>query len=81
MDGLEGLLTNTYMEAILMHMRTTLILRDDLMARAAHLAGLTEKTALVHAGLQALIEKKSRERLAALGGSETGMTAPRRRRA
>ncbi|MBI5202678.1 MAG: type II toxin-antitoxin system VapB family antitoxin, partial [Elusimicrobia bacterium] len=36
-------------------MRTTLILRDDLMARAAMLAGLTEKTALVHAGLEALI--------------------------
>ena len=52
-----------------MHMRTTLILRDELMARAAKLAGLTEKTALVHAGLEALIEKKSRERLAALGGT------------
>jgi len=51
------------------------------MARAAKLAGLTEKTALVHAGLEALIEKKSRERLAALGGSEPGLKAPRRRRA
>ena len=64
-----------------MHMRTTLIIRDDLMARAAKLAGLTEKTALVHAGLEALIEKKSRERLAALGGSEPGLRTPRRRRA
>lgn len=63
-----------------MHMRTTLIIRDDLMARAAKLAGLTEKTALVHAGLEALIEKKSRERLAALGGSEPDLKAPPRRR-
>lgn len=73
-------LTNAYMRDILMHMRTTLIIRDDLLARAAKLAGLTEKTALVHAGLEALIEKKSRERLAALGGSEPGLGAPRRRR-
>lgn len=64
-----------------MHMRTTLIIRDDLMARAAKMAGMTEKTALVHAGLEALIEKKSRERLAALGGSDPGLRAPRRRRA
>jgi hypothetical protein len=34
-----------------MHMRTTLIIRDDLLKRAAELAGITEKTALVHAGL------------------------------
>ena len=63
-----------------MHMRTTLILRDDLMAQAARLAGMTEKTALVHAGLEALIEKKSRERLAALGGSQPHLKAPPRRR-
>lgn len=63
-----------------MHMRTTLIIRDDLMARAVKLTGVTEKTALVHAGLEALIEKKSRERLAALGGSAPELKAPRRRR-
>ena len=63
-----------------MHMRTTLILRDDLMAQAARLAGMTEKTALVHAGLEALIEKKSRERLASLGGSQPHLKAPPRRR-
>ena len=68
-------------ETILIHMRTTLILRDDLMARAAKLAGLTEKTALIHAGLEALIEKKARERLAALGGSEPEPKASRRQRA
>ena len=61
-------------------MRTTLILRDDILKRAAELAGITEKTALVHAGLQALIEKKVRERLIALGGSEPHFRAGRRRR-
>jgi Arc/MetJ family transcription regulator len=63
-----------------MYMRTTLILRDDLMAKAARLAGMTEKTALVHAGLEALVEKLSRRRLAALGGTERGLKAPPRRR-
>ena len=43
-----------------MHMRTTLILRDDLMARAAKLMGMKEKTALVHAGLEALIDLSRR---------------------
>ena len=63
-----------------MHMRTTLILRDDIMKRASGLAGITEKTALVHAGLEALIEKKAGERLAALGGSEPRLRRMRRRR-
>ena len=61
-------------------MRTTIILRDDLLKRASRLAGIKEKTALVHAGLEALIERESRERLAALGGSEPRLEAPRRRR-
>lgn len=68
------------MWGILMHMRTTLILRDELLAKAAELTGIQEKTALVHAGLEALIEKKVRERLAALGGTQPGARAPRRRR-
>lgn len=63
-----------------MHMRTTLILKDDLMALAAKLTGIKEKTALVHAGLEALVEKKARERLIALGGSAPGLRAPPRRR-
>lgn len=63
-----------------MHMRTTLILKDDLMAEAARLTGLKEKTAIVHAGLEALIQQKARERLIALGGSAPGLRAPRRRR-
>lgn len=61
-------------------MRTTIILRDDILKRAAELAGTHEKTALVHAGLEALIEKKARERLAALGGSQPRFHVGRRRR-
>jgi Arc/MetJ family transcription regulator len=61
-------------------MRTTLILRDELIKQAAELTGIREKTALVHAGLEALIAREAARRLAALGGSEPGTRAPRRRR-
>jgi Arc/MetJ family transcription regulator len=61
-------------------MRTTLILDDDLLERARSLTGLKEKTAMVHAGLEALIARESARRLAALGGSERELSrAPRRR--
>ena len=61
-------------------MRTTLNLDDGLVARARRLSGIEEKTALVHAGLEALIARESARRLAALGGSQPGLRAPRRRR-
>jgi Bacterial antitoxin of type II TA system, VapB len=38
---------------ILMHMRTTLIIDEDLLERARALTGIQEKTALVQAGLKA----------------------------
>jgi len=61
-------------------MRTTLILDDDLLERARSLTGLKKKTAMVHAGLEALIARESARRLAALGGSERRLRrAPRRR--
>lgn len=63
-----------------MHMRTTLNLDDALLERARQLSGITEKTALIHAGLEALIARASAQRLAALGGQEKALTAPRRRR-
>ena len=63
-------------------MRTTLILKDDLLQKAAALTHIQEKTALVHAGLEALIAKISCERLAALGGSSPHLQiVPRRRSA
>ncbi len=61
-------------------MRTTLILRDDVLRKAARLTGIREKTALVHAGLEALIARAAARRLAALGGTEATLERPRRRR-
>lgn len=63
-----------------MHMRTTLIIEDELVEQARELTGIDEKTALVHAGLQALIALESAKRLAAMGGSQPQLRAiPRRR--
>jgi Arc/MetJ family transcription regulator len=62
-------------------MRTTLILDDELVEKARKVSGLTGKTAVVHAGLRALISVRSAELLAALGGSDKRARAPRRRRA
>jgi Arc/MetJ family transcription regulator len=73
-------LTHLHQLAILMHMRTTLIIDDALLARAQELSGLREKTAVLHAGLQALIARENARRLAALGGTERRLKPiPRRR--
>ena len=63
-----------------MHMRTTLNIDPDLLRRAAELTEVEEKTALVRLGLEALIERESARRLAALGGTERKLRPiPRRR--
>ena len=63
-----------------MHMRTTLNIDDEILAKAARLTGVTEKTSLVRLGLQALVAAESGKRLARLGGSEKGLRpVPRRR--
>lgn len=51
-------------------MRTTLSLDDQLLSKAHAVTGVQEKSALVRAALQALIERESSRRLARLGGSE-----------
>jgi Arc/MetJ family transcription regulator len=61
-------------------MRTTIIIKEDILKEAAEMTGIKGKTALVHEGLKALIEKKARERLIAMGGSDPKATAGRRRR-
>ena len=73
-------MTSPLGECIFICMRTTLVLRDELVNKAAKLTGIEEKTALVHAGLEALIARESARRLAALGGTEPKLEAPRRRR-
>ena len=67
-------------KAIIMHMRTTLILNDALIEEARRLTGLTEKTALVHAGLEALIARETSRRLGAMGGSDPSASVAHRRR-
>jgi Arc/MetJ family transcription regulator len=63
-------------------MRTTLIIDDSLLERARQLTGIQEKTALVRAGLEALIAWEAGKRLAALGESQPRLAdIPRRRRA
>lgn len=63
-------------------MRTTLNLDDELIDKARRLTGITEKTALVNAGLKELIARESARRLAALGGTMPGLKSiPRRRSA
>jgi Arc/MetJ family transcription regulator len=51
-------------------MRTTINIDDNLLQKAQHITGVTEKTALVREGLRALVERESAHRLARLGGSE-----------
>ncbi|MDX2154839.1 MAG: type II toxin-antitoxin system VapB family antitoxin [Bryobacteraceae bacterium] len=63
-------------------MRTTLIIDDGLLKRAREATGIEEKTALVRAGLEALIAREAAKRLAALGGSQPKLPSiPRRRSA
>jgi hypothetical protein len=61
-------------------MRTTLNLNEDLLREAARLTRIGEKTALIHAGLEALIARESGRRLAVLGGSEPALAPTPRRR-
>jgi Arc/MetJ family transcription regulator len=64
-----------------MHMRSTLNIDDDLIEEARRLTGKKEKTALIRAGLEALIAHHIARRLAALGGTQPDFeAAPRRRK-
>ena len=79
--AVANLLINMHESCILMHMRTTLNIDESLLQKAARLTGVTEKTALVRLGLEALIARESAGRLAALGGTEKELRPIRRRRA
>ena len=61
-------------------MRTTVNLDEILLAKAIKLTGSLDRSALLHEGLKALIERESAKRLAKLGGSQPKLkVAPRRR--
>ncbi len=61
-------------------MKTTIILKDDLVQKAMQATGIKEKTAVIHRGLEELINKAARQRLIKLGGSMRDAQVPRRRR-
>jgi Arc/MetJ family transcription regulator len=73
-------LTDMHETGMLMHMRTTLNIDDALLENAMRLTGLREKTAVVRAGLEALIRRESAKRLIALGGTDPGAKLPAKRR-
>lgn len=61
-------------------MRTTLNIDDRLLKKAQELTGVSEKTAIVKMGIEALIARESAKRLAKLGGSDPQLQdIPRRR--
>ena len=69
-----------YQGCILLHVRTTLNIDDQVFEKASKLTGIKEKTALVRLGLEALIARESSKRLAKLGGTEGDLRPiPRRR--
>ncbi|MBX7158539.1 MAG: type II toxin-antitoxin system VapB family antitoxin [Verrucomicrobiae bacterium] len=61
-------------------MRTTLNLDNALIEEAQSLTGIKEKTALIHQGLNSLIQQESARRLAMMGGTDRKAKAGRRRR-
>ena len=60
-------------------MRTTLNIDDELLVKAQQVTGITDTTALVRKGLNALIEQESARRLARLGGTEPELQTIARR--
>ncbi len=69
-----------YEICIIIHMRTTLNIDDELVNKAANLTGISEKTSLVRMGLEALIAKESARRLAELAATEPELEVVARRR-
>ena len=55
-------------------------LDDQLLAQAQRLCGDLERSALLKEALQALVQRESARRLAALGGSQPDLEPVRRRR-
>lgn len=61
-------------------MRTTLNLNESLYRQASKAVGISEKTKLIHLGLESLIRQEARKRLAGMFGAFRRARAPRRRR-
>ena len=63
-----------------MHMQITLTIEDNLLDRARKATGIQEETALVRAGLEALIAREAGKHLAKLGGTQPKLASISRRR-
>jgi hypothetical protein len=63
-----------------MHMQITLTIEDNLLDRARKATGIQEETALVRAGLEALVAREAGKRLAKLGGTQPKLASISRRR-
>lgn len=61
-------------------MRTTLNLKDELVKKAQEMTGIKEKTALVHRGLELLIQQEAAQRLIKLKGYDLHASAGPRKR-
>jgi Arc/MetJ family transcription regulator len=61
-------------------MRLSMNVDDELLRKAQELTGLTRKSAILRAGLTALIERESARKLAQLGGTEPALRPTARRR-
>ena len=64
---------------ILICMRTTLNIDNEMLDKASRLTGIKEKTSLVRLGLEALIAQESSKRLSKLGGTEKKLRETPRR--
>jgi Arc/MetJ family transcription regulator len=62
------------------HLRTTVTLDDELLAKAQAISGLKEKSAIIRQAFEAYIGLESARRLALLGGSEPKLKSIRRRK-
>jgi Arc/MetJ family transcription regulator len=62
-------------------MRATVTLDDDLVRKAQKYSGIKERSALLRAGLEALIHIEASRRLAAMGGTEPELEYIKRTRA
>jgi len=61
-------------------MKTTVILKDDLLKEAQKETGIKEKTAVIHYGLEEILKSAARKRLIALGGKLKKLEMSRRNR-
>jgi Arc/MetJ family transcription regulator len=61
-------------------MRATLVIDDELFAKAQEYTGLKGKPALVNRALGLLVEREAARQLARLGGCQPGFVSGRRRR-